>query len=77
MRPTLSLVQVVPAPREQDESLPLTVPVAGAGETPWRSEGETTWVPAALLLAAAGRCSCDDCCAVLARTKARRQLAAV
>ncbi len=75
MRPALTLVG--PAVDDPDDGLPLTVPVPDAGTTPWPSDGGTTWVPAALLLAAAGRCSCDTCCAELARNKARRRLAAV
>jgi hypothetical protein len=71
---------VLDGPLDEDEvhdGLPMTVPVPRAGDTPWPTVGDTTWVPAALLLAAAGRCSCDDCCAELARSKARRRLAAV
>lgn len=78
MRPMLSLVSVPDG--DEDEtytSLPLTVPVPDAGDTPWPSEAGTTWVPAALLLAAAGKCSCDDCCVELARSRARRQLASL
>lgn len=62
---------------EVRDGLPMTVPVPRAGTTPWPTVGDTTWVPAALLLAAAGRCSCDECCIELARSKARRRLAAV
>lgn len=78
MRPSLRVV-AAPAGDDDapDEGLPLTVPVPRAGDTPWPRDGDITWVPAALLLAAAGRCSCDDCCADLARSRARRQLASV
>ena len=60
-----------------EDGLPITVPVARAGRTPWPHDGEVTWVPAALLLAAAGKCSCDDCCSSLARSRARSRLSAV
>ncbi len=71
-------LSLVPAPspraddagRTQDDGAEpplLTVPVPRApGSTPWRTQDDVTHVPAVLLLAAAGRCSCEDCCAVLA-----------
>lgn len=78
MRPNLSVVApALPEDGTSDGDLPLTVPVPRAGRTPWRRDGDVTWVPAALLLAAAGRCSCDDCCSELARRRARRQLLCV
>ncbi len=73
--PALRLV--APVPPDADD-LPLVVPVPRAGETPWRTGADgTAWVPAALLLASAGRCSCDTCCRDLARSRARRGLASV
>lgn len=72
---TLSLVGPAPAVVDEPDDVPLVVPVPRAGRTPWSTDAEgTAWVPAALLLAAAGRCSCDSCCSELARSKARRAL---
>ncbi|MCU1691246.1 MAG: hypothetical protein JWM64_337 [Frankiales bacterium] len=65
-------------PRDEVDEVPLVVPVPRAGATPWATDDDgTAWVPAALLLAAAGRCSCAACCQELARDRARRTLTSV
>jgi hypothetical protein len=40
---------------------PVTVPVPRAPGINWPGDGEVAFVPAALMLAAGGRCSCDTC----------------
>lgn len=40
---------------------PVTVPVPRTPELDWPGEGDVAFVPAALLLAVRGRCSCDTC----------------
>ncbi len=73
-------LRLVPTPAEDDQAHP-TVPVPrtsdAATAAPWRTDGDVAWVPAVLLLAAAGRCSCEDCCAVLVRQQRRRHVGAV
>lgn len=73
-------LSLVPAQPEEDAPH-VTVPVPrssdAAAAAPWRTQGEVAFVPAVLLLAAAGRCSCEDCCDVLARRMRTQQLRAV
>jgi hypothetical protein len=40
---------------------PVTVPVPRAPGVDWPGDGEVAFVPAALMLAARGRCSCPSC----------------
>lgn len=40
---------------------PVTVPLPRSEAAGWPGEGEVAFVPAALLLAARGRCSCATC----------------
>ena len=74
-------LRLVPPSPVEDDDVHLTVPVprssAAATGAPWRTDGEVAFVPAVLLLAAAGRCSCDDCCAALARRQGRLRLSSV
>ncbi|MCW2607151.1 MAG: hypothetical protein JWO60_1844 [Frankiales bacterium] len=73
-------LSLVPAQPEDD--LPhVVVPVPRASDAataaPWHTQGDVAYVPAVLLLAASGRCSCEDCCAVLADRMRTGQLSAV
>jgi hypothetical protein len=40
---------------------PVTIPVPRTPGLDWPGEGDVAFVPAALVLAARGRCSCDNC----------------
>jgi hypothetical protein len=40
---------------------PATVPIPRTPEVDWPGDGEVAFVPAALMLAARGRCSCPTC----------------
>ena len=69
-------------PAQPDDDAPhVTVPVPRSadltGTAPWRTQGEVAFVPAVLLLAASGRCSCDDCCAVFVREQRRKHVSSV
>lgn len=85
--PTRTALRLVPSPaqtgsaQEPEDDRYLTVPVprgSGAGRgLPWDGDAEVAWVPAVLLLAASGKCSCDDCCAALVRQQRRGSLSAV
>lgn len=73
-------LRLVPALGE-DDAPHVTVPVprssdAGAA-APWHTEGDVAFVPAVLLLAASGRCSCDDCCDALVRERRATRLTSV
>ena len=75
--PRLSLVASVETADRPHVTVPVPRSSDAATAAPWHTQGEVAWVPAVLLLAAAGRCSCDDCCAALARTQRRRHVTAV
>lgn len=74
--PRLRLVPALP----EDDAPHVTVPVprsGGATAGPWHTDGEVAFVPAVLLLAASGRCSCDDCCEAFVRERRATPLASV
>ena len=58
-----------------DDDAPMTVPVPRFPGMPWPGEGDVAHVPVSLLLAARGKCSCQDCCerfvALLRRSRLR------
>lgn len=43
------------------DDAPVTIPIQRVPGMDWPGDGEVAFVPAALLLAARGRCSCPDC----------------
>ena len=43
------------------DDAPVTIPIPRVAGMDWPGEGDVAFVPAALLLAARGRCSCPDC----------------
>ncbi len=61
----------------RDLDAPVTVPLPRTPGMAWPGEGPTAQVPAALLLAARGRCSCADCVDGFVALLRRRRLAAV
>lgn len=73
--PRLRLVPALP----EDDAPHVTVPVPRGSDdaAPWHTQGEIAFVPAVLLLAASGRCSCDDCCDALVRERRATRLASV
>ncbi|MFN2537515.1 MAG: hypothetical protein ABR549_05110 [Mycobacteriales bacterium] len=56
---------------------PVTVPVPRSSGIDWPGEGDVAFVPAALMLAARGRCSCDDCVDAFVHMMRRTRLKAV
>ena len=56
---------------------PVTVPIPRTPEMDWPGEGAVAQVPAALMLAAYGRCSCDTCVDGFVHMMRRSQLKAV
>ena len=56
---------------------PATIPVPRSPGIDWPGEGDVAFVPAALLLAARGRCSCDNCVDGFVHMMRRAQLQAV
>lgn len=56
---------------------PVTVPLQRTPEMEWPGDSPVVHFPAALMLAARGRCSCDDCLDGFVRLLARRRLQAV
>lgn len=56
---------------------PVTVPVPRAPGLDWPGDGEVAWVPAALMLAVRGRCSCENCVDGFVHMMRRTQLQAV
>ena len=73
----LSLVPTLPDDDEPHVTVPVPRTSDAASAAPWPTDGNVAWVPAVLLLAAAGRCSCDDCCAVFVREQRRKHVGAV
>ena len=65
------------APSYRDDALPMTVPVERFPGMQWPGDDEVVHVPVALLLAARGRCSCDDCCENFVHMLRRTRLKAV
>jgi len=65
------------APAYDDDAAPMTVPVERIPDMDWPGEDEVVQVPVALLLAARGRCSCDDCCESFVHMLRRARLKAV
>lgn len=51
----------VHTPDVHTDDLPVTVPIPRRPGIDWPGDGEVAFVPAALLLAARGRCSCSTC----------------
>ena len=43
------------------DDAPVTIPIPRTPGMDWPGDGEVAFVPAALMLAARGRCSCSDC----------------
>lgn len=43
------------------DDAPVTIPIPRVPGMDWPGGGDVAFVPAALLLAARGRCSCPDC----------------
>lgn len=60
-----------------DDAAPVTVPIPRVEGMDWPGEGEVAFVPAALMLAAYGRCTCTECTEGFVRLLARRRLRAV
>jgi hypothetical protein len=56
---------------------PVTVPVPRTAGLDWPGDGEVAFVPAALMLAASGRCSCDNCVDGFVHMMRRTRLRAV
>lgn len=56
---------------------PVTVPVPRSPDVDWPGGGPVAQVPAALMLAAYGRCSCDTCVEGFVHMMRRQQLRAV
>lgn len=56
---------------------PITIPLQRTPSTDWPGEGDVIHVPAALMLAARGRCSCSECTDGFVRMLARTRLRAV
>lgn len=65
------------SPTYDDAAAPVTVPVRRVPGMQWPGDGDVAQVPVALLLAARGRCSCDDCCEGFVRLLRRQRLRAV
>jgi hypothetical protein len=68
--PALRLVEPGPAGSYDDDDAHVTVPVR-------RADGDVVRVPAVLLLSAAGRCVCDDCCRDYASRRARARMSVI
>jgi hypothetical protein len=56
---------------------PVTIPIQRSPGVNWPGEGEVAFVPAALMLAARGRCSCDECVDGFVRLMGKSRLRAV
>lgn len=56
---------------------PVTIPIQRSPGLNWPGDGEMAFVPAALMLAARGRCSCETCTDGFVRLVARSRLRAV
>lgn len=56
---------------------PVTVPVPRTPGMSWPGQGDVAFVPAALMLAARGRCSCEDCVDGFVHMMRRMRLKAV
>lgn len=56
---------------------PVTVPLPRTPAMDWPGDARVVHVPAALMLAAHGRCSCDDCLDGFVRLLARSRMRAV
>ena len=56
---------------------PVTVPVPRTPGLDWPGEGDVAFVPAALMLAARGRCSCAECVDGFVHMMRRTRLRAV
>jgi hypothetical protein len=56
---------------------PVTIPVPRTPGIDWPGDGDVAYVPAALLLAARGRCSCDECVDGFVHMMRRTRLQAV
>ncbi len=54
-----------------ENAAPVTIPIPRTPEMDWPGSGDTAFVPAALILAARGRCSCRTCLADFVRMHAR------
>jgi hypothetical protein len=58
-----------------DDDVPMTVPVPRFDGMQWPGEGDVAHIPVTLILAARGRCSCQECCegfvALLRRSRLR------
>ena len=65
------------APAYDDEGTPVTVPVERFDGMDWPGDDEVVHIPVALLLAARGSCSCDDCCENFVHLLRRARLKAV
>jgi hypothetical protein len=56
---------------------PVTIPVPRTPDLDWPGDGDVAHVPAALMLAAYGRCSCDNCIDGFVHMMRRTRLKAV
>lgn len=56
---------------------PVTIPLPRTPGLDWPGDGEVAFVPAALMLAARGRCSCPNCVDGFVRLLAKSRLRAV
>lgn len=60
-----------------DNAAPVTIPIPRRPGIEWPGDGEVAFVPAALMLAARGRCSCPTCVDGFVRLLAKGRLRAV
>ncbi|MCU1592700.1 MAG: hypothetical protein JWO12_92 [Frankiales bacterium] len=56
---------------------PVTIPFPRTPDMDWPGDSPVVHVPAALMLAATGRCSCDNCLDGFVRLLARSRMRAV
>jgi hypothetical protein len=56
---------------------PVTIPLPRTPDMDWPGDGDVVQVPAALILASRGRCSCPPCTDGFVRMLARTRLRAV
>jgi hypothetical protein len=78
-RPVLAEAVAQPQHRldERPEGSPVVVPVPRSEAGWWPGDGDVAWVPAELLLAASGRCSCVPCVELYVAERARAALRVV
>jgi hypothetical protein len=60
-----------------ENAAPVTIPIPRTAGVDWPGNDEVAFVPAALMLAARGRCSCPPCTDGFVRLMARSRLRSV